>query len=142
ADLIDRLHPWVAFGIMPVFALANAGVSMTAGGGGGDGVGLAVAAGLVLGKPVGVGLAIAAAVGLGVARLPEGVGPREVLVLGCVAGIGFTMSLFIASLAFTNAALLHATKLGVLVASAIAAAATLLAGRLLLPVRAAPSGDG
>lgn len=142
ADLIDRLHPWVAFGIMPVFALANAGVSMTAGGAGGDGVGLAVAAGLVLGKPLGVGLAIAAAVGLGVARLPAGVGARETVVLGCVAGIGFTMSLFIASLAFTDAALLDATKLGVLVASAIAAAATLLAGRLLLPLRAAPSDDG
>ncbi len=142
ADLIDRLHPWVAFGIMPVFALANAGVSVTAGGSGGDGVGLAVAAGLVLGKPLGVGLAIAAAVGLGVARLPAGVGPREILVLGCVAGIGFTMSLFIASLAFTDAALLDATKLGVLVASAIAATATLLVGRLLLPVPATPSGEG
>lgn len=142
ADLIDRLHPWVAFGIMPVFALANAGVSLTAGGAGGDGVGLAVAAGLVLGKPLGVGLAIAAAVGLGVARLPEGVGPREVLVLGCVAGIGFTMSLFIASLAFTDAALLDATKLGVLVASAIAGTGTLLAGRLLLPARPPAPGDG
>jgi NhaA family Na+:H+ antiporter len=130
-DLIERLHPWVAFVIMPVFALANAGVTLD-GGGGADGIGLAVSLGLVVGKPIGVLLAVVAAVSLGVAALPPGVGVRELLVLGVVAGIGFTMSLFIASLAFTDAAMLGASKLGVLIASAIAAALTLVLGRVLL----------
>jgi NhaA family Na+:H+ antiporter len=109
------LHPWSAFLIMPIFALANAGVAfeaelLT------DPVSVAVAAGLVLGKPVGIVGFSFVAVRLGVARLPDGVGWGVLTGGSALAGIGFTMSLFIAGLALDGAAL-DAAKVGVLVAS-------------------------
>ena len=134
-DLIDAMHPWVSFVIMPIFALANAGVAL-------DGlhldgtssvVAIAVAVGLVIGKPLGVLAACALVLKLGVATLPRGLGIRHLIVLGVVAGIGFTMALFVAQLAFTEPALLGAAKLGILGASAVAIALGLVAGRLLLP---------
>jgi NhaA family Na+:H+ antiporter len=117
--LEQALHPWVAFGIMPVFALANAGVrldpaAVT------NPVALAVLAGLVVGKPVGIVLFSVAAVRLGLARLPRGVNWRVMLGAGCLAGIGFTMSLFIAGLAL-DAELLEAAKVGTLTASLVSA---------------------
>ena len=105
---VDRLqhslHPWVAYVIMPVFALANAGVTLGAAplDGPGAPVLLGVALGLVVGKPVGVVALSWLAVRLRVAALPVGVRWLEVLVVGVVAGIGFTMALFIASLAFPD----------------------------------------
>jgi NhaA family Na+:H+ antiporter len=136
-SLIQSLHPWVAFGIMPIFALANAGVAI---GGGSDAptsstIELAVALGLVLGKPLGVLLACFLALKLGLGRLPSGVTWRHLLVLGTVAGVGFTMALFIAQLAFTDAAMLSAAKLGVLMASAVAGVLALVLGRVLLGTR-------
>ena len=119
------LHPWVAFAIVPLFALANAGVRV----GGGllealsNGVTLGVVLGLVLGKQLGVSLGAWLAVRLGVADLPEGVAWRHIYGAGWLAGIGFTMSLFVADLAFADpgeAALLTAAKLGILGASIIA----------------------
>ncbi|HEU4407093.1 MAG TPA: Na+/H+ antiporter NhaA [Polyangiaceae bacterium] len=126
------LHPWVAFAIMPLFAFANAGVRV-----GGFDLGepsaratmLGVVAGLVVGKPLGVCLASYAAVRAGVATLPSGVGWRGVLVVGLVAGIGFTMAIFMAGLAFETEALLQASKLAVLVGSALAAVAAVVVGR-------------
>lgn len=133
-SLIELLHPWVAFGIMPLFALANAGVSIS--GGALDPSSWPVLAGagvgLVVGKPLGVVLACALAVKLGLARLPAGLSFKHVLVLGVVAGVGFTMALFIAQLAFTSAAFLAAAKMGVLIASAVAGLLALGLGRLLL----------
>lgn len=118
------LHPWVAFGIMPLFALANAGVHI-----GGVHPGSAtfavvagIVTGLVLGKPLGIVLAARAAVALKICELPADVTWRDVRVLGALAGIGFTMSIFIANLAFTDAALLTAAKAGVLAASFLAGA--------------------
>lgn len=118
------LHPWVAFGVMPLFALANAGVTI-------EGVDLslnsaqAVTVGvllaLVLGKPLGVIAASWLAVRLGWCRLPPGVTWSGVCLVGLLAGIGFTMSIFIATLAFDDANLLNAAKLGVLLASLVAA---------------------
>lgn len=125
------LHPWVAFGIMPLFALANAGVSM-------DGVDLSLAdtqwvmagvvAALVLGKPLGIVGVSWVMVRLGWCRLPPGVSWTGVGLIGLLAGIGFTMSIFIAMLAFTDEALLGAAKLGVLVASLVAALLGLACG--------------
>jgi NhaA family Na+:H+ antiporter len=118
---LDRLeaalHPWVAFAIMPLFALANAGVGVEPGVAGHP-VALAVAAGLAIGKPVGVVAFSWAAVRAGLARLPEGVGWGAILGGGCLAGIGFTMSLFIAGLAL-DGELLAAGKLGTLLGSAV-----------------------
>lgn len=130
------LHPWVAFAIMPLFALANAGVSL-------DGLDLAtteavlvslgVGLGLVVGKPLGVLAFSWLAVRLGLATLPRGVSWGGIAVVGFVAGIGFTMALFIGALAFTDAAMLGVAKLSVLVSSAVAGIAGLLIGVKLLP---------
>ncbi|MBS7552212.1 Na+/H+ antiporter NhaA [Ancylobacter dichloromethanicus] len=129
------LHPWVAYLVMPLFALANAGVSL-------DGLDLArpeaqgilvgVVAALVLGKPLGVVGASWLVVRMGWATLPAGVNWAGVLLVGLLAGIGFTMSIFIATLAFEDAALLGAAKLGVLLASVSAAVLGLIWGALRL----------
>ncbi|AWM36278.1 Na(+)/H(+) antiporter NhaA [Gemmata obscuriglobus] len=119
--LEHKLHPWVGFAIMPLFALANAGVhiepsAVT------EPVAIAVALGLLLGKPIGVVLFSFIAVRLGVARLPQGVTWPVLLGGGLLAGIGFTMSLFVAGLAFEGHALLLAeAKIGILLGSALSA---------------------
>jgi NhaA family Na+:H+ antiporter len=120
------LHPWVAFVVMPLFALANAGIPIELGALFRP-VALAVAAGLVLGKPVGIVLFSWAAIRLGWARLPEEINGRILLGAGCLAGIGFTMSLFIASLALEGSDLTQA-KIGILAGSTVSA----LLGSLLL----------
>ncbi|MNH91803.1 Na(+)/H(+) antiporter NhaA [compost metagenome] len=118
------LHPWVAFGIMPLFALANAGVSFT----GADlanalsqQVFIAVMLALVVGKPLGVIFASYLLVKFKWCEFPTGVSWFGIVLVGLLAGIGFTMSIFIASLAFDDAALLAASKLSVLCASSVAA---------------------
>lgn len=136
-SLIETLHPWVAFGIMPLFALANAGVSLE--GGPMDATSWtvvgAVALGLIVGKPIGVLLACWLTLRLGIATLPAGIGRRQLLVLGVVAGVGFTMALFVAQLAFVDVRLLAAAKLGVLVASCGAALTGLCLGAVLLTTK-------
>lgn len=132
------LHPWVAYGIMPLFALANAGVRL----GGLDTadptalrLGLGVSLGLLLGKPIGVLLASFLSVRMGIATLPRGVSWKNLSLVGGVAGIGFTMAIFIASLAFSDPGKLAIAKLGVLVGTTAAALISLLLGRFLLPTR-------
>jgi NhaA family Na+:H+ antiporter len=124
---------------MPLFALANAGVVVSGGKLDPEGwsVVLAVGAGLVIGKPLGILLVSWSLLRLRIAKLPTGMTARHLVVLGIVAGVGFTMALFIAQLAFANARLLSAAKLGVLCASGGAAIFGLLLGRLLLPAEGA-----
>ncbi|OOY16188.1 Na+/H+ antiporter NhaA [Thioclava sp. DLFJ4-1] len=113
------LHPWVGFAIMPIFALANAGITFQSA----DlrqTVSLAIIAGLVLGKPIGVLGFSWLAVRSGFAALAPGLSWPFVVAGSFLAGIGFTMSLFIASLAF-DATMLNTAKLGILSGSAIAA---------------------
>jgi NhaA family Na+:H+ antiporter len=136
-SLIELLHPWVAFAIMPLFALANAGVTL-----GGNAmsaqsstIAWAASVGLVLGKPLGIVALSYLAVRLGVVRLPRGLSTVHLTVLGLVAGVGFTMALFIAQLAFSNVEDLNGAKLGVLCGSVVAGVAALIAGKLLLPLR-------
>jgi len=133
--LEHALHPWVAFGIVPLFALANAGVAL--GGGIDDAltqpVTLGIVAGLVVGKQVGVILFAWGVVRLRLADLPEDVGWRHIYGAGLLAGIGFTMSLFIGSLAFGEGELLDAAKMGILAASLLAGAAGWLVLRLARP---------
>jgi Na+:H+ antiporter, NhaA family len=129
----SQLHPWVAYAIMPLFALANAGVSLAGvnlASGGPLSVAGGIVAGLVIGKPVGIVLAAWAAVRLKACTLPEGVSWTHMVVLGLLGGIGFTMAIFIANLAFEDPALLTSAKFAVLVASALAAVLGLLLGRL------------
>jgi NhaA family Na+:H+ antiporter len=132
--LETAMHPWVAFGIMPLFALANAGVHF-------DTSELfhpvenAVSLGLIVGKPLGIVLASWLAVRVGLARLPLGVNWKVMLGAGCLGGIGFTMSLFVANLAL-DTHLLDAAKIGVFsgsLVSAILGSVVLLA---VLPSRA------
>jgi NhaA family Na+:H+ antiporter len=120
-----RLHGAVAFVIMPLFALSNAGVELSA-----DMLGsislpvtVGIVLGLVLGKPIGITLFAWLAVRLGVAALPEQATWRMLHGVSWLGGIGFTMSLFIASLAFADAALLSSAKVGILGASLIAGVA-------------------
>ena len=117
--LEKALHPWVAFGIMPLFALANACVTVKAGQFA-DPVGWAVVAGLTLGKPLGIALFAWIAVALRIAKLPTGVNWPILLGGGCLGGIGFTMSLFVADLAFKGDPL-DAAKIGILIGSTLSA---------------------
>jgi NhaA family Na+:H+ antiporter len=123
----------VAFGIMPLFALANAGVSLaglTLSAGAPFAIVSGVVLGLVIGKPAGIIIASLAAVRLGFCALPEDVGWRHMVILGLLGGIGFTMSIFMANLAFEDPGLLGAAKFAVLAGSGLAATLGLIAGRL------------
>ena len=115
------LHPWVAFAIMPIFALANAGVTLGAGAlsAAGSNIAIGVALGLFLGKQLGVTVFSWAFIRAGVATLPTGATWRQLYGVSGLCGIGFTMSLFIASLAFTDPAMLESAKIGILTASLI-----------------------
>lgn len=117
------LHPWVAYLILPVFAFANAGVALK-----GLSVSdlmeplpLGIAAGLFLGKQIGVFGVTWVAVRIGLARLPEGVNWIHIYGVACLTGIGFTMSLFIGSLAFAGPDMMNAVRLGVLCGSVLSA---------------------
>ena len=113
------LHPWVSFAIVPMFALANAGVAISMDDLGAP-VSLAVIAGLVFGKPLGIVGACGLAVALRIAKMPAGVNFRMLIGAGFLAGIGFTMALFIDELALMGDARGQA-KVGVIAASAVAA---------------------
>ncbi|MBA6115178.1 Na+/H+ antiporter NhaA [Pseudomonas putida] len=118
------LHPWVAYVIMPVFALANAGVGLSGVDLSADGpfwVMVAVAVALIAGKPLGIITVSWLMVRLGWCALPAGVTWRGITLIGLLAGIGFTMSIFIANLAFADPGALGAAKLGVLSGSVTAA---------------------
>ncbi|MDX1420166.1 MAG: Na+/H+ antiporter NhaA [Rubricoccaceae bacterium] len=114
------LHGVVAFFVMPVFALANAGVALGGGGLVSDPAALGIILGLVVGKPLGVfGLAWLS-VRLGLAQQPSDVTWSQLFGVSLLTGIGFTMSIFIANLAYDSAALLDSAKLGILLASFVA----------------------
>lgn len=121
----DVLHPWTSYIVIPLFALANAGVAFERQmlvDAVSSPVALGVVVGLVLGKPLGVVGAAWLATRLGAASLPSGVNWRQLSGVGAVAGIGFTMSLFIAGLAFGgDAAVFEEAKLGIFAASLVAA---------------------
>lgn len=116
------LHPWVAFGIMPLFALANAGIVITA-----DffdsiinPVSVGVAGGLIIGKFTGILLFCWIMVKFRISKLPEGANWKHIAGVALLAGIGFTMSLFISGLAFDNPLFIDQAKYGILVASIVA----------------------
>ncbi len=118
-ELEHALHPYVKFAILPLFAFANAGLPL-------DGlsldnlsqqVPLGIIAGLAVGKPVGVMLTVILLVATGLAKLPQGVNWRYMFGVSCLAGIGFTMSLFIGSLAFADPAIGAQVRVGVVAGS-------------------------
>jgi NhaA family Na+:H+ antiporter len=134
-----RLHPWVAYGAMPLFAFANAGVPLGAIHLRGSElpVMLGVALGLLVGKPLGITLACAIALRTDLARAPEGLSRRHLVVLGVVGGVGFTMALFVSGLAFDEGPLLDAARAAVLAGSALAGGLGVALGWALLPLPAA-----
>jgi NhaA family Na+:H+ antiporter len=141
ATLEHRLHPWSAFVVVPLFALANAGVGF----GGGvlgeaaeSALPWAIALGLVVGKIVGISGAVWIAVRTGLGRLPQGVSSLHVVAVAAVAGIGFTVSLFIADLAYDDAALTETAKIGIFAGSMLAA----LIGSALMVLAARRSAAG
>ncbi|MGL4857736.1 Na+/H+ antiporter NhaA, partial [Plesiomonas sp.] len=131
------LHPWVAYLILPLFAFANAGVSL-------KGVSvdaltsalpLGIAAGLFLGKPLGIFSFSFLSVKFGLAKLPDGVNFRQIFAVSVLCGIGFTMSMFIASLAFEHAGMEYGvySRLGILIGSTLAAVIGYSLLRIFLP---------
>jgi NhaA family Na+:H+ antiporter len=123
ARLEHLLHPWTSYLIIPVFALANAGVSITSSSlreAVTSGVTLGVVAGLVVGKTIGVTVFTWLATKTGITRLPEDVGWGQLVGVAALAGIGFTVSLFITSLAFQTQAIQDTAKVGILAASLLA----------------------
>ena len=143
--LHNQLDRFVVFVIMPIFALANAGVAIDPSVLGDPEVGmvtLAVAVGLLVGKPLGVTVFSVLAVRLGIAALPRGVGWPAIVGVGMLAGVGFTMSLFVTLLAFSDAALISGAKVGILIASILAAAAGTTVLRFALPAIPADKGAG
>ncbi|MDA5543025.1 Na+/H+ antiporter NhaA [Yersinia rochesterensis] len=138
-SLEHGLHPWVAYLILPLFAFANAGVSL-------QGISIAgltsllplgIASGLFIGKPLGIFLFSWLAVKLGIAKLPDAINFKQIFAVSVLCGIGFTMSIFIASLAFDGAdlALLTYSKLGILLGSTTAAIVGYSLLRLALPAK-------
>jgi NhaA family Na+:H+ antiporter len=120
-QLEHSLHPWVAFGVLPVFAFANAGVSfagvtLTALA---EPLPLGIAVGLFAGKLIGVFGASAILIRLGLAKLPEGAGWLQLMGVAALCGVGFTMSLFIGSLAFDGPGYFTPLRLGVIAGSAL-----------------------
>jgi NhaA family Na+:H+ antiporter len=136
--LEHSLHPWVAFGILPIFAFSNAGIDLS-----GMSLGdlmqpipLGIMLGLFVGKQVGVFSFAWASVKLGLARLPTGVEFRHVYGASIICGIGFTMSLFIGMLAFEEVAseeIVAAEKLGILMGSLVSAAVGSAVLQIVLP---------
>jgi Na+:H+ antiporter, NhaA family len=121
ARIEEALHPYVKFLILPLFAFANAGIPLEnfPVANINNALPQAIALGLVIGKPVGIGVMVAIAVKLGLARLPEGCSRLHMLGVGCLAGIGFTMSLFIGSLAFAVGDETYAVRVGVIAGSVV-----------------------
>ena len=139
--LQHRLNPWVAFGILPLFALANAGIPLLSGL---DQtltspVTWGVVTGLVIGKPVGITLFTWLAVRLGIAVRPAAIAWRQITGVALLGGIGFTMSLFITELAFAPGPIADAARVGILLGSLVAGVAGYLVLQSTLP---APGAEG
>ena len=136
-ELEESLHPWVTFGVLPLFAFANAGVSLA-----GltvakltEPIPLGITLGLFLGKGIGITSAVWLAVKSGVARLPDGATWLQLIAVAILGGIGFTMSLFIGMLAFPEPLYAAPLRVGVLAGSALSA----VVGYFLLRTSTKPS---
>ena len=131
----SRLNPLVAYGILPLFAFANAGVPLTSGlsEAARSPVAWGVAAGLILGKPIGIALFSLIAVRIGVARLPRAIEWSHIAGVACLGGVGFTISLFITELAFGEGTQAHAARVGIFAGSLVAGTIGYFVLRAALP---------
>jgi len=140
--LAHTLHPWTSFAVVPLFALADAGVPLSRAARSaavGSPVTIGVILGLVVGKLVGVTCAAWLAVRLGNGFLPETVTNRQLVALASVAGVGFTLALFITGLAYPDPALQDQARVGILAGSLLAAAVGALLLHGALPSLARPA---
>ena len=141
-ERLERIvHPWVSFAILPLFALANAGIVLTTGAlteAATSSITLGVAIGLLVGNPLGVLAMTWLSVRVGLGQLPSSVTWRHVLGTGFLAGIGFTVAIFVAGIAFTDPALVNQAKMGIFGASLVAG----LIGYLILRTSAGGSAHG
>lgn len=118
--LENKLHGWVAFVIMPIFAFANAGVKIDAESFANLDLSFIIATSLILGNVIGISLLSFLTIKLKLASLPENTTFRQLIITGLLGGVGFTMSLFITNLAFDNQAFIDASKIGILMGSIVA----------------------
>ena len=141
--LEHELHLWVAFMVLPIFAFCNAGVSLS-------GIALSdvvaplplgIALGLIVGKQVGIVSFCLLGTKIGLCKLPTGVTWKQVYGVACLCGIGFTMSLFIGTLAFSTPEHLNAVRLGVLMGSTVSAIIGFVYLRLQLPAAEKPAAE-
>ena len=132
--LYNGLTPWSSFGIMPLFALSNAGIALSFENFShlSSPIGLGILFGLCLGKPIGIFMSAFTLIKLHIVDMPNGANFRDILGAGILGGIGFTVSLFIASLAFTDPGDLMIAKTAIVCASAIASIAGSLAFKVIL----------
>lgn len=123
-EMEHQLFPWVSLGVVPVFAFFNSGIALSLSTGAtlSSFVSLGIVLGLFAGKPLGIAGALWLAVKLKLAKLPEAADWRQVFGVAWVAGIGFTMSLFIAGLAFLEPAMFHSARLSAIIGSLLSAA--------------------
>jgi len=122
--LEDTLYPLASYFILPLFALANAGVNIAQGSEGTsllNPISIGIIAGLFIGKPLGIALFSWLSVRLGLAKLPQGVKWGQMWGVACLAGIGFTMSLFITNLAFVDAISIYQAKMAIIIGSILSA---------------------
>lgn len=128
---------WVNCAILPIFALANCGVALTGDSAGGimSPVSMGIILGLVLGKPVGILLATYLAIKTGIADKPAGVSWQQLAAVSCLAGIGFTMALFLTALAFEEGTFSEQGKVAILIGSAVAGIIGCLLLRPTLPAK-------
>jgi NhaA family Na+:H+ antiporter len=136
--LQNMLHPWTSYVVVPIFALANAGIALSPDAihaAASSAITLGVMLGLVTGKPIGIFASCWLAVRIGAARLPEGVRWHHILGMAAIAGIGFTVSIFVTGLAYGDPELQAQAKIGVLAASVLAAS---IGCSLLLSARRPP----
>jgi NhaA family Na+:H+ antiporter len=136
--LEHRLHGWTSFVVVPLFALANAGIPLSRGAladAKSSTVTIGVVVGLVIGKPLGISLFAWLACRAGVAELPSGGNWSAMIGVATIGGIGFTVSIFVTGLAFTDTALIDDAKVGVLVASLVAALVGTILVRRVRPAR-------
>ncbi|MGQ8336497.1 Na+/H+ antiporter NhaA [Sunxiuqinia sp. A32] len=131
-NLENKLHGWVAFLIMPVFAFANAGVLISAESFSQINFSLVIAASLILGNLIGIGVFSYLALKLKIAELPKNTSLRDLIIVGILGGVGFTMSLFITNLSFEDQLFIDASKIGILIGSLVAGIAGYLLLRLTL----------
>ncbi|UNY97554.1 Na+/H+ antiporter NhaA [Zhouia spongiae] len=134
--LEHKLHDWVAYFIIPIFALANAGVSLSSGSGIDTALAVNITLCLIFGNSIGISTLVLLSKKLGIIEVPEDINNGQILGVACLAGIGFTMAIFVASLAFADSPVyIDSAKIGILTGSMLSA----ILGYIVLRITSKPN---